>query len=62
MSRFPWYYDTPETCLLLAGEVTVTPEGGSPLTLRAGDLARFPSGLACTWDITATLRKHYRFG
>lgn len=62
VSRFPWFYDDPETCLLLAGEVTVTPQGGTPVTLRAGDLARFPAGMQCTWDVTVELRKHYRFG
>ncbi len=62
VSRFPWYYDSTETCLLIAGEVTVTPEGGAAVTLRAGDLASFPAGMACEWNITAPLRKHYRFG
>lgn len=62
-SSFPWYYDVPETCVLISGEVTVTPDDGSrPVTLRAGDLAVFPAGLACTWTIRSALRKHYRFG
>ncbi|NSL55446.1 cupin domain-containing protein [Uliginosibacterium aquaticum] len=62
VSRFPWTYDSSETCLLVAGEVVVTPVGGEPLTLRAGDLATFPAGMACEWNITRALRKHYRFG
>lgn len=62
VSCFPWFYDSAETCLLLAGEVTVSPAGGAPLTLRAGDLATFPAGMACEWRIDAPLRKRYRFG
>ena len=61
VSTFPWEYDMNETCLLLEGEVTVTPEGGAPVTFGAGDLVTFPKGLRCTWDVTRPVRKHYRF-
>ena len=60
-SRFPWTYDSSETCFLIAGEVTVTPDGGEPVTIYAGDLAVFPAGMSCTWNITQNLRKHYNF-
>jgi hypothetical protein len=30
VSAFPWSYDEPETCLILEGDVEVTPDGGSP--------------------------------
>jgi hypothetical protein len=62
VSEFPWVYDTEETCYLLTGEVTVTPNGGSPVSFGRGDLVTFPAGLACTWKITEAVRKHYRFG
>lgn len=62
VSCFPWFYDSPETCLLIAGEVVVTPAGGEPVTIRAGDLASFPAGMQCEWKVVAPLRKHYRFG
>ncbi|KAF7598103.1 MAG: cupin [Candidatus Dactylopiibacterium carminicum] len=62
ISEFPWFYDSSETCCLIAGEVVVTPEGGEPVTLRTGDLATFPVGTACTWRVVAPLRKHYCFG
>jgi len=62
ISEFPWVYDAEETCYLLAGQVTVTPNGGSPLSFGRGDLVTFPAGLACTWKITEAVRKHYRFG
>lgn len=62
IARFPWTYDVEETCYLLEGEVVVTPEGGAPVTLRAGDWVTFPAGMSCTWDVRRPLRKHYRFG
>ena len=61
-SRFPWTYDETETCYLLAGDVTVTPDGGEPVTFGQGDLVTFAAGLACTWEIRVAVRKHYRFG
>jgi uncharacterized cupin superfamily protein len=61
ISTFPWIYDATETCYLIAGEVTVTPENGAAVTIHAGDLAIFPIGMRCRWQITADLRKHYFF-
>lgn len=61
-SEFPWHYDQKETCYLLEGEVTVTPDGGSPTHFGKGDLVIFPQGMSCTWNITKDVRKHYRFG
>ena len=62
VSRFPWTYDEPETCLILEGEVTVTPQGGESVRFSAGDLVTFAAGLHCTWDVHQAVRKHYRFG
>ncbi|HEX8978699.1 MAG TPA: cupin domain-containing protein [Parasulfuritortus sp.] len=62
VSRFPWTYDEQETCYVLAGEVVVTPNDGAPVTVKAGDLATFPAGMSCTWDVRLPIRKHYRFG
>ena len=62
VSTFPWTYDEPETCLLLEGDVTVTPDGGEPVRFGAGDLVTFAAGLSCSWDVHAAVRKHYRFG
>tara|TARA_Y100001968_G_scaffold328057_1_gene374410 strand:+ start:572 stop:847 length:276 start_codon:yes stop_codon:yes gene_type:complete len=61
-SSFDWTYDHQETCLLLEGEVTVTPDGREPVRLGAGDLAIFPAGMKCRWDVHIAVRKHYRFG
>ena len=31
ISQFPWRYDSNETCYILEGEVTVTPDSGQPV-------------------------------
>ena len=59
---FKWTYEDKETCLLLEGEVTVTPEEGQPVKFGAGDLVIFPAGMNCRWDVHRAVRKHYRFG
>jgi len=61
VSTFPWHYEQHETCLVLEGDVTVTPEGGEPVRFGAGDLVEFPKGLKCTWEVHKPVRKHYRF-
>jgi len=61
-STFPWTYDDKETCLFLEGEVVVTPEGGEPVSMGAGDLVTFPQGISCTWEIKQDVKKHYNFG
>ena len=61
-SSFDWTFDDKETCLLLEGEVTVTPDGGEPVKFGAGDLVVFQSGMDCRWDVHKAVRKHYRFG
>ncbi len=62
VSTFDWTYGEQEICLLLEGEVTVTPQEGKPVRFGAGDLVTFPAGLRCTWEVHAPVRKHYRFG
>lgn len=61
ISKFPWTYDSTETCLIIRGEVVVTPDSGEPVKLGAGDYCTFPAGLSCTWDVKAELLKHYNF-
>jgi uncharacterized cupin superfamily protein len=62
VSEFPWDYDEKETCFLLEGEVTVTPDDGPPVRFGKGDLVVFPEGMKCRWKITKAVRKHYKFG
>lgn len=61
-STFPWTYDEAETCYFLDGDVVVTPDGGDPVRMGAGDLVTFPAGMSCTWEIRDEVKKHYRFG
>ena len=61
-SEFPWFYDEAETCYILEGEVTVTPENGPPVSFGKGDLIIFDEGLRCNWNIIKAIKKHYRFG
>ncbi|MCL2289193.1 MAG: cupin domain-containing protein [Bacteroidetes bacterium] len=60
VSKFDWFYDQEETCLLTEGEVTVTHDGGS-VRIGAGDYIVFPKGLSCVWDVTQPVKKHYIF-
>lgn len=62
VSTFPWSYGESETCYLLEGDVTVTPDGGEAVRFAKGDLVTFSSGLSCTWEIHSPVRKHYTFG
>lgn len=51
-----------ETCLILEGDVTVTPnDDRKPVTVGAGDICVFPDGMQCTWDVRAAIKKHYKF-
>jgi hypothetical protein len=61
-SEFPWSYDDRETCYFVEGEVEVTPEGGEPVQMGAGDVVTFPKGMKCTWKVTKPVKKHYTFG
>ena len=54
--------DGQEICLLLEGDVTVTPDGGEPVRFGPGDLMVFDTGLSCIWKVHAPVRKRYRFG
>ncbi|XP_058188431.1 uncharacterized protein LOC131306174 [Rhododendron vialii] len=64
-SKFPWTYDSKETCYLLKGKVKVYPAGSNKeeeaVEISAGDLVEFPKGMSCTWDVSETVDKHYNF-
>jgi uncharacterized protein len=62
VSEFPWFYDDPEVCYFIEGDVVVTPEGGEPVEMGKGDLVTFPRGMACTWQVRSPVQKHYKFG
>ena len=61
-SKFPWTYDSSESCYLLAGKVVVTPDDGRPpATFEKGDFVTFPAGMSCTWDVSEPVQKHFMF-
>ena len=60
-SKFPWTYDSQETCYFIEGDVVITPQNGDPVHVGRGDLVTFPTGLSCVWDIRTDVKKHYRF-
>jgi len=61
ISRFDWYYDSLEECLLLEGKVVVETEDGEKVEFGKGDFVTFPQGLSCVWDIKEAVEKHYNF-
>ena len=52
-------YDEWEYCVLRDGVSVVTPEGGDPLTLRAGDSLVIRPGFRGTWEVVETTVKDY---
>lgn len=62
VSTFDWEYHDRETCYIVRGEFTVTPEDGEPQEFKRGDLITFPKGMKCVWNITKDVEKHYNFG
>jgi len=61
VSKFPWNYDSQETCYFFEGDVIVTPDGGESVEMGKGDLVTFPLGMSCTWDIRKSVKKYYYF-
>ena len=63
VSRFDWDYTQTETCLLVEGKVTVYGRGEDKesVTVQAGDLAVFPEGLLCVWEIKEPVAKYFSF-
>jgi uncharacterized cupin superfamily protein len=61
-SQFNWTYQQQETCYILRGKFTVTPEGSEPQHFSRGDLITFPQGMNCVWEIHQDVEKHYNFG
>ena len=61
VSRFNWFYDETEECYFLEGRVVLETEDGKKTVFGKGDFVTFSKGLACVWDITEPVRKHYNF-
>jgi uncharacterized cupin superfamily protein len=54
-----WKLETNEVIYLVAGRMTVTPDGGEASEIGVGDIAVFPKGWSGTWNIHENLRKVY---
>ena len=61
-SKFFWDYDDNEICLVIEGQAKIKTQGGLIYNIKSGDLVKFPKGLSCEWQITKSLKKHYRLG
>jgi uncharacterized cupin superfamily protein len=48
-----------ETVAFIEGRATVTPEGGEPVELTAGDSGFFPDGTRVLWEVHETVRKAF---
>lgn len=35
--------------------------GGEPVEIKQGDMATFPAGMSCVWDVKEAINKHYNF-
>ncbi len=55
------YYEK-EICLIIEGEAKILTLGGDNYLIKAGDLVEFPEGLSCQWEITKSIKKHFRLG
>lgn len=48
-----------EFCHFIAGRCTFTPDGGTPISLQAGDALMMPANTTGIWDIQETVRKTF---
>jgi uncharacterized protein len=60
VSKFDWFYDSDEQCLILEGEILVETGNGN-FAIKAGDFVTFKKGLKCVWNVKKPVRKHYKF-
>jgi uncharacterized cupin superfamily protein len=60
ISKFDWYYDSDEECLILEGDFTVHTDEAD-YTIKPGDFVTFKKGLKCVWEVKKPIRKHYNF-
>ncbi len=59
-SRFSWEYASKETAYFYEGRVKVKTSSGE-IEITAGDLAEFPKGLKCIWNVLEKIRKVHTF-
>ena len=54
-------YTAYEYVVLIEGRITITPDGGTPVTVKAGDAFVVESDFKGTWKIEEYVRKHFDF-
>ncbi len=59
MTSKPMSYPVNEFMLILEGAVTIRPEHGAPVTVRAGESFILPKGLPCVWHQDGYVRKFF---
>ena len=51
--------ETFEFCHILSGKIEITPDGGAPITFKAGDSFVMKPGFTGVWKTIETVRKIY---
>ena len=54
-------YTAYEFVHMIAGRIVITPDGGAPVTVVAGDAFVVEKDFRGTWKIEETVRKHFDF-
>lgn len=54
-------YTAYEYVVLIAGRIVITPDGGTPVTVKAGDAFVVEKDFKGTWKIEENVRKHFDF-
>lgn len=54
-------YKAYEFVHLIEGRIVITPDGGTPVTVQAGDAFVIEADFKGTWKIEETVRKHFDF-
>jgi hypothetical protein len=54
-------YTAYEYVVLIKGRITITPDGGTPVTVQAGDAFVVEKDFKGTWKIEEAVRKHFDF-
>jgi hypothetical protein len=44
---------------MIAGRIVITPDGGAPVTVQAGDAFVVEAEFRGTWEIIEPVRKHF---
>lgn len=60
-SEFDWDYTEKEVFYILEGAANLSSAIGLQQSLKAGDLVTVEQGIVVHWQITAPIRKHYKF-